>query len=140
MDSIIKLTILFNEPFWVGIFEAMDGYELKVCKVTFGAEPRDEEVHEFILMNFYRLNFSGSVRLEKTELALKKKNPKRLQRSIKKEISAKEIGTKAQIAMKLQHDQLKQERKEKTKEQKLQEEERKFNIRQRKKLDKHKGH
>lgn len=140
MDSIIKLTILFNEPFWVGIFEVMDDRELKVCKVTFGAEPRDQEVHEFILMNFYRLDFSGSVKLEKKDLTLKKQNPKRLQRSIRKETSVKEIGTKAQIAMKLQHDQLKLERKNKTKEQKLQEEERKFSIRQRKKLDKHKGH
>ncbi|GFZ34549.1 hypothetical protein CSC2_50750 [Clostridium zeae] len=140
MDSIIKLTILFNEPFWVGIFEVMEDYELKVCKVTFGAEPRDQEVHEFILMNFYRLDFSGSVKLEKKDLTLKKQNPKRLQRSIRKEISTKEIGTKAQIAMKLQHDQSKLERKKKTKEQRLQEEERKFSIKQRKKLDKHKGH
>ncbi|GKU27607.1 YjdF family protein [Clostridium folliculivorans] len=140
MDSIIKLTILFNDPFWIGIFEVMDDYELKVCKVTFGAEPRDQEVYEFILMNFYRLDFSGSVKLEKKDLAIKKQNPKRLQRSIRKEISAKEVGTKAQIAMKLQHDQLKLKRKSKTKEQKLQEEERKFSIKQRKKLDKHKGH
>lgn len=140
MDSIIKLTILFNEPFWVGIFEVMEDYELKVCKVTFGAEPKDQEVHEFILMNFYRLDFGGSVKLEKKDLVIKKQNPKRLQRNIRKETDTKEIGTKAQIAMKLQHDQLKLERKNKTKEQKLQEEERKFSIRQRKKLDKHKGH
>jgi hypothetical protein len=140
MDSIIKLTILFNEPFWVGIFEAMDGYELKVCKVTFGAEPRDQEIHEFILMNFYRLNFSGSVEIEKNELTPKKQNPKRLQRAIRKETDIRGVGTKAQIAMKLQHDQLKLQRKKKTKEQRIQEEERKFNIKQRRKLDKHKGH
>ncbi|QAA35052.1 YjdF family protein [Clostridium manihotivorum] len=140
MESIIKLTVLFNEPFWVGIFEYAEGLELKVCKVTFGSEPRDQEVHEFILKNFYKLRFSNPVKLEEKAIVLKKQNPKRLQRSVRKETGVKEIGTKAQLAMKLQHEELKLERKIKTKEQRLQEEERKFNIRQKKKLEKHRGH
>ncbi|WP_160680682.1 YjdF family protein [Clostridium sp. C8-1-8] len=140
MEAIIKLTVLFNEPFWIGIFEYTEGLELKVCKVTFGSEPRDQEVHEFILKNFYKLSFSNPVKLEEKTNVLKKQNPKRIQRSVRKETSVKEIGTKAQLAMKLQHEELKIERKIKTKEQRLQEEERKFNIRQKKKLEKHRGH
>ena len=42
----IKLTVFFDDPFWVGVFERTDGGKLSVCKVTFGAEPKDYEVWE----------------------------------------------------------------------------------------------
>ena len=48
METIV-LTILFEEPFWIGLFERLDGHKYEVCKVTFGAEPKDYEVYEFIL-------------------------------------------------------------------------------------------
>ena len=49
---------------------------------------------------------------EKDESKLKKKeNPKRLQRNIHKEVQDKGIGTKAQIALKKQHEENKIERK-----------------------------
>ena len=38
-----KLTVYFEEPFWVGIFERIEGGKLSVAKVTFGAEPKDYE-------------------------------------------------------------------------------------------------
>ena len=45
MDSnLTRLTVLFEAPFWVGIFERIEGNTLSVCKVTFGAEPKDYEV------------------------------------------------------------------------------------------------
>ena len=44
-----KLTVYFEEPFWVGVFERVDNNKLSVCKVTFGAEPKDYEIWEFIL-------------------------------------------------------------------------------------------
>ena len=42
-----KLTVYFEEPFWVGVFERVDNNKLSVCKVTFGAEPKDYEIWEF---------------------------------------------------------------------------------------------
>lgn len=39
-----KLTVYFEDPFWVGVFERVEGGKLPVCKVTFGAEPKDYEV------------------------------------------------------------------------------------------------
>ena len=44
-----KLTVFFDDPFWVGVFERTDGGKLSVCKVTFGAEPKDYEVWEYVL-------------------------------------------------------------------------------------------
>ena len=37
-----RLTVFFEEPFWVGVFERISEGKLSVCKVTFGAEPKDE--------------------------------------------------------------------------------------------------
>ena len=36
-----KLTVYFEEPFWVGVFERIEDGKLSVAKVTFGAEPKD---------------------------------------------------------------------------------------------------
>ena len=61
MDSnLTRLTVLFEAPFWVGIFERIEGNTLSVCKVTFGAEPKDYEVLAYVLKNHSRLRFSPS--------------------------------------------------------------------------------
>ena len=39
-----KLTVYFEKPFWVGIFERTEDGKLSVAKVTFGVEPKDGEV------------------------------------------------------------------------------------------------
>lgn len=45
MDKVSgKLTVFFEDPFWVGIFERIEDGRLSVAKVTFGAEPMDYEV------------------------------------------------------------------------------------------------
>ena len=43
-----KLTVYFEEPFWIGVFERIEDGKLSVAKVTFGAEPKDYEVQEYI--------------------------------------------------------------------------------------------
>ena len=49
MDKVSgKLTVYFEEPFWVGIFERIEDGKLSVAKVTFGAEPKDYEVQEYV--------------------------------------------------------------------------------------------
>lgn len=140
MISQINLTVLFSEPFWIGVFELTENEEYKVCKITFGSEPREDETFDFVLKNFYSLIFSSPISTDKNILVEKKLNPKRIQRKIKKETSSTGIGTKAQIALKLQHEQYKVERKKKSKEQKELEEQRKFELKQKKRLEKHKGH
>lgn len=140
MISQINLTVLFNDPFWIGIFEITQNDEYKVCKVTFGPEPKSEETYEFILHNFYSLNFSNPISSGKNTFTEKKQNPKRLQKNIQKETAIKGIGTKAQIAMQLQHEQCKLQCKKKSKQEKEQEEEKRLYLKKKKKLEKHKGH
>ena len=131
-----KLTVFFENPFWVGVFERIENGKLSVAKVTFGAEPKDYEVYEFILKHYYGLRFSPAVA---TVVKEAKQNPKRMQRDIKKSLAKNGIGTKSQQALKLQQEQNKQERKVRSREQKLAEAERLFELKQQKKKEKHRG-
>lgn len=131
-----KLTVFFDDPFWVGVFERIEDGKLSVSKVTFGAEPKDYEIYEFILKHYYSLQFSPAVA---TVVKENKANPKRMQRKIEKQLRDTGIGTKSQQALKLQQEQGKQERKVKSREQKLAEAKRMFELKQQKKKEKHRG-
>ena len=131
-----KLTVYFENPFWVGVFERIENGKLSVCKVTFGAEPKDYEVWEFVLKNYYRLRFSPSVDVAvKTETA----NPKRLQREARKQTALSGIGTKSQQALQLQREESKLERKILSREQREAEKQRQFELKQQKRKEKHRG-
>ncbi len=43
------LTVYFEPPFWVGVFARREGGARTAAKVTFGVEPRDQEVYALIL-------------------------------------------------------------------------------------------
>ena len=131
-----KLTVYFDDPFWAGVFERGEDGKLSVCKVTFGAEPKDYDVWEFVLGNYYKLRFSPAV---ETELRQKADNPKRRQRNAKKQLEHTGVGTKSQQALQMQYEQNKLERKKISREQKQAEAERLFELKQRKKKEKHKG-
>ena len=132
-----KLTVYFAEPFWVGVFERIENGNLSVAKVTFGAEPKDYEVLEYIQKYYVSLKFSPAVYAVVKE---RKVNPKRRKREVQKQMQAVGIGTKSQQALKLQQEQNKQERKVKSREKKEAEELRRFEQKQQKKKEKHKGH
>ena len=132
-----KLTIYFENPFWVGVFERIENRKLSVAKVTFGVEPKDYEVLEFINRNYYHLQFSPAV---ETVVKDTKKNPKRAQRDAKKQTMETGIGTKSQQALKLQQEQNKLARKERSKKEREEESDRLFEMKQQKKKEKHKGH
>ena len=93
MDSTqLRLTVFFDEPFWVGVFERLDGDTLSVCKVTFGAEPKDYEVWEFVLKHFSKLHFSPAIEAKLRQTA---DNPKRRARNARKQMGTVGIGTKS---------------------------------------------
>lgn len=99
MDKVSgRLIVFFEEPFWVGIFERISEGKLSVCKVTFGAEAKDYEVYDFVLENYYWLRFSPAVVTDVKEVG---RNPKRIQREVRKQVQNTEIGAKSQQALKL---------------------------------------
>lgn len=132
-----RLTVYFDEPFWVAVCELLDAGQLTVSKIVFGAEPKDCEIYEYFIRNFNRLRFSPPVLADaKTK---RKINPKRMQRTIHRELKDVSIGTKAQQAIKLQQEQNKAARKSYHREQSQKEQQRRFELRQEKKKAKHKG-
>ena len=64
-----SLTVFFEDPFWVGVFDCLDDGKLYVCRVTFGAEPKDYDVWEFVLQHYDELAFSPTVETETRQMA-----------------------------------------------------------------------
>lgn len=64
----VELIVFFEEPFWVGVFERISKGRLSVCKVTFGAEPKDYDIWDFILKHYDKLKFSPSIEAEVKKL------------------------------------------------------------------------
>lgn len=133
----ISLTVFFEDPFWVGVFERIDDGKLSVCKVTFGAEPKDYDVWEFILQNYDRMAFSPAVATETKQTA---DNPKRRLRNVRKQTECRGIGTKSQQALQLQREELKTEHRQISREQRDAEAQHRFEMKQLKKKEKRRGH
>ena len=135
-ESISKLTVYFDDPFWVGVFEQIEGRKLSVCKVTFGAEPKDYEVWAFVLKRYSRLKFGPAV-----NVTVKKEagNPKRIQREARKRAALPGVGTKAQQALQLQREENKRIQKKISRQQREAEKQRLFELKQQKRKEKHKG-
>ena len=132
------LTVLFEDPFWIGLFEVTDEGGLHVCKVTFGAEPTGQEIIEFVEKNWHKLKYSEGI--ETTSTLEIKKSPKRQLREARKQMVSQGIGTKSQQALKMQQERNKVERKQLSKAEREAERQRKFDLRQAKMKEKHRGH
>ena len=132
-----KLTVFFEKPFWVGVFERVSNGKLSVCKVTFGAEPKDYEVWEFVLKHYDKLAFSPAIESDVKKVT---DNPKRRQREARKQLCASGIGTKSQQALQMQWEEIKAERKQISRAQREAEKQRQFDLKQQKRKEKHRGH
>ena len=137
MDKVIgRLTVFFEDPFWVGVFERIENGRLSAAKITFGAEPKEPELLIYLLRHYYRLQFSPAV---ETAVKPAHRNPKRAQREAGRQTAQVGIGTKSQQALQLQQEQNKTERKILTRERREAEAQRRFALRQQKRKEKHRG-
>ena len=136
--GVSRLTVMFEEPFWIGLYEREEGGRYSVCKITFGAEPKDYDVLDFLLKHWKALRFTPAVAAQSA--AEKHVNPKRMQRQISGQLQNAGIGTKAQQALKLQQEQDKLVRKERSHAQREAEKQRRFELHQQKRKEKHRGH
>ena len=133
MDKVIgRLTVFFEDPFWVGVFERIENGRLSAAKVTFGAEPKI-----YLLQHYYRLQFSPAV---ETAVKPAHRNPKRAQREAGRQTAQVGIGTKSQQALQLQQEQNKQVRKRRSRARKQADAKRLYALKQQQKREKHKGH
>lgn len=132
-----RFTVHFEDPYWIGLYERQESGRLSACKVTFGAQPKDYEVYEYLLKNWKRLHFGPGV--EAAAAAPDCKNPKRLQRKIRQSLQGQGCGTKAQQAVAAQREQGKTELQLRTRQQRMQEKDRRFALHLAKKKEKHRG-
>lgn len=96
--SMSKLTVRFEDPFWVGIIEVESEGDYRVARHVFGAEPTTPEVLRFVCDKWRELRFTDGIQIQVEQA--KRVNPKRLRRMIEKEIrSSARRGTKAQQAL-----------------------------------------
>lgn len=131
------LTVFFENPFWVGVFEEyMDG-QLSVCKVTFGSEPKIYDIDYLIFKRTNQLHFSQSTEMNKKERSL---HPKKMQREVRKQLSLSGVGTKSQQLLKLQHEQMKKDNSLNARKHREDEKEKRFALKQKKRKERHKGH
>lgn len=129
------LTVYFEKPFWICVFEQVDQGKVSVSRIIFATEPSDRQIWNYILYHYQELSFSSPV---EANIRPAVKNPKRRQRAVKKQMRTK-IGTKSQQALQRQQEQNKQERSQKDRERKALEKEKKYQIKQQKKKKKRKG-
>lgn len=138
MDAIsVQLTVLFEEPFWIGLCERWDGGGYEVSRVVFGAEPKDYELLTWLLREWYSLRFSPSVAAEAP--AIRPANPKRMQRQARRALT-RPTSTKAQQALAAAREEGKIQRKQRTRAMRDAEEARRLALRRDKAREKHKGH
>ncbi len=133
-----RLTVFFEDPFWIGLYEREADGQYTVCKLVFGAEPKDHEVSESLLKGWRGLRFSPPIATR--TLDERRINPKRQQREIRREMDRSGVGTKAQQALALGRAQGKEARCKKSRAEREAEEARRFSLRQLKRKEKHKGH
>ena len=133
----VSLTVFFEDPFWVGVFEHIEDGKLSVCKVTFGAEPKEYEVWDFILHHYYELAFSPAIETKTRQMA---DNPKRRSRNVRKQLENTGIGTKSQQALQRQREEIKTERRQISRKEREAEDQRRFEMKQAKKKENRRGH
>lgn len=137
----IKVTVLIENSFWVGIFERTDSEGYAVARKIFGAEPTDAQLYEFVLIHFDELRFTEP---QEFQLLIKRKNPKRVQRAVRHEMEKAKKGlpstTHAQEVLRLELEKNKKLRKMTSKAEKEACQEEKFRQKQEKKKKKHRGH
>ncbi len=126
---IIKATILLEGSLWVGIFERTDKKGYAIARHIFGTEPSNPEVFG-VPQEFH--------------LEIKRMNPKRLQRVVRREMEKVRETTKpsthAQDYMREELEKHKKEKKSLSKKEKEARQEKQFLLKQEKKKKKHRGH
>ena len=128
-----KLTVRFEDPFWVGIIEVEDGEGYRVARHVFGAEPTTPEVLRFVCDRWRDIQIQ-------TEQA-KRINPKRLRRMIEREIqSSARRGTKAQQALAEQREAAKEASEARSRARREDQRRERFAKRTEKRKQKHRGH
>ena len=133
----VTLSVFHDGQFFTALFERSDESGYSVSRFVFAAKPCDNEILGLVLKGYGALNFTSPSKDDAVKpLAA---NPKRRQREAAKAAVIPAMSTKAQLALKAQHEQSKAACKAAGKQRREDAEAKKFEIRQLKRKQKHKG-
>lgn len=133
-----RITVQFEAPFWICLYERWNGGSYEACKIPFGAEPGDGQVYERLLSGWRTLAFSPGI--PSAGPSERRVNPKRARREARRCVEPDRLGTKAQQALSLQREAGKEARKRRSRTEREAEEARRHALREAKRKEKHKGH
>lgn len=133
-----KCTILFDDPFWVGIFERVTPEGYAAARHVFGAEPGEAELLRFAREDYVNLRFSPPGPCP--PVTTLERGFKRRQREARREMQQIGMGTFSQRALQAEHERLKESRQEESRAAREDRERAKFQKRQAIKKEKHRGH
>lgn len=133
-----KMTVIYESPFWVGLFERTEQNSYQAARFVFGAEPTEPQLIQFALTGFMSLQFSQPVEADNTPS--RELNFKRRMREVKMQMAEPAGATRAQLAVKQEYEQQACEREVSHREERAADQQRKFQLRQIKRAEKHRGH
>lgn len=139
------LTVFYDGQFYVGIYDRTEGGKLSSARVIFGAEPKNGEIYDFTLKNYYSLPFGGEARTreagdgENTGTGFGRMNPKRMIREAARQIKNAGRSTRSQQALQEAREKLREEKSLERRETRELEEKRRRLLKEKKKKEKHRG-
>ncbi len=135
----MQFTVYFESPFWVGLLEEERDGVLYAARIVFGAEPTNQALFEFVLhhLNELRLHMAIGVKVESP--SRQHKNPKRMQRDLRREMERVGRPSKAHEAIRQQIEQHKRAHSQQSKAEREEERERQRKIKTQKAKDRRRG-
>ncbi|MBN1284292.1 MAG: YjdF family protein [Anaerolineae bacterium] len=101
----MNLTILFENPYWIGLIEFERDGLLYAARHIFGAEPCAQAVYDFVQKELDLILAGMTTGIPANKVEKRRTNPKRAQREIRRAMSEVKVSTKAQDAMRAQLEQ-----------------------------------
>ena len=101
----MQFTVYFEHPFWVGVLEVERNGTLYAARHVFGAEPSNQAIYEFVCHELDALCARLTIGVKAEATRARCKNPKRVQREIRRELAQSSTTTKAHDAMRRQIEQ-----------------------------------
>jgi hypothetical protein len=105
-----RMTVLFDDPFWVALVEAEEAGGGRLYRHIFGGEPSGPEVYLFVLYELAELLRRPAAPLAIDQPAARMVNPKRRAREAARSTAERGVSAAAELALELGRAAAKQER------------------------------
>ncbi len=133
----VTLSVFHDGQFFTALFERSDALGFSAARTVFAAKPSDHEILKLILKGYGALRFSRPY--DDEGLKPLAANPKRRQREAAKAAKVLTVSTKAQKALQAQHEQQKAVSVLLSRERRQRDDDEKFERKQLKRKQKHRG-